>query len=158
MYLCMYAGLESAMSAGVKEVAVFGAASQSFSKKNINCSVEESIVRFKDVIDAALANNIRVRGYVSCVLGCPYEGAINPANVHFVTKKLLDMGCYEVSLGDTIGVGSAGTTRKLLDNLIHNNLPVDKLAVHFHDTYGQVIQLEVFSYFSLSVALPIPSA
>lgn len=131
-------GLEKAISLGVKEVAVFGAASETFSKTNINCSIEESLDRFKIVCDAALANNIKVRGYVSCVLGCPYEGEISPDKVAYVAQRLLDMGCYEISLGDTIGTGAAGTTHKLLDKVLET-IPADKLAVHFHDTYGQAL-------------------
>lgn len=131
-------GLDNAIMAGVKEVAVFGAASESFSQKNINCTIEESLERFRHVCTKALANNIRVRGYVSCVLGCPYEGAVNPERVVDVAKQLLDMGCYEVSLGDTIGTGTAGTTAVLL-NAVLKEIPVDKIAVHFHDTYGQAL-------------------
>jgi len=132
-------GLESAMKLGVKEVAVFGAASESFSQKNINCSIEESLGRFKEVCKVALSNNIKVRGYVSCVLGCPYEGNdISPEKVLYVTNKLLEMGCYEVSLGDTIGTGNAGSTTRLLD-VVTASVPVDKIAVHFHDTYGQAL-------------------
>jgi len=132
-------GLESAMKLGVKEVAVFGAASESFSQKNINCSIEESLGRFKEVCKVALSNNIKVRGYVSCVLGCPYEGNdVSPEKVLYVTNKLLEMGCYEVSLGDTIGTGNAGSTTRLLD-VVTASVPVDKIAVHFHDTYGQAL-------------------
>jgi len=132
-------GLESAMKLGVKEVAVFGAASESFSQKNINCSIEESLGRFKEVCKVALNNNIKVRGYVSCVLGCPYEGLdVSPEKVLYVTNKLLEMGCYEVSLGDTIGTGNAGSTTRLLD-VVTASVPVDKIAVHFHDTYGQAL-------------------
>lgn len=122
---------------GVKEVAVFGAASETFSKTNINCTIEESLDRFKIVCDTALKNNIKVRGYVSCVLGCPYEGEVSPEKVVYVAQRLLDMGCYEISLGDTIGTGAAGTTHKLLDKVLET-IPAEKLAVHFHDTYGQV--------------------
>jgi hydroxymethylglutaryl-CoA lyase len=126
------------MKLGVKEVAVFGAASESFSKKNINCSIDESLQRFDEVCKVALRNNIKVRGYVSCVLGCPYEGTdISPETVLHVTRKLLDMGCYEISLGDTIGTGNAGSTKRLLD-VVMAEVPADKIAVHFHDTYGQV--------------------
>jgi len=131
-------GLESAMKLGVKEVAVFGAASESFSRKNINCSIEESLGRFNEVCKVALENNIKVRGYVSCVLGCPYENEVSPDKVLYVTKKLLEMGCYEVSLGDTIGTGNAGSTSRLLD-VVTASVPVDKIAVHFHDTYGQAL-------------------
>jgi len=134
-------GFEMAASLGVQEVAVFGAASESFSKKNINCSIDESLVRFEEVCSAALAENIRVRGYVSCVLGCPYEGkTIKPEKVGYVTQRLLDMGCYEVSLGDTIGTGGAGTTHQLLHYLLNDlNIDRNQLAVHFHNTYGQAL-------------------
>ncbi|KAI9294759.1 pyruvate carboxyltransferase [Neoconidiobolus thromboides FSU 785] len=131
-------GLQSAIEAGAKEVAIFGAASESFSKKNINCSIDESLDRFKEVMELALKNNIKVRGYVSCVVGCPYEGYIQPEAVVKVAKKMLDMGCYEISLGDTIGVGTPGTFKKLLD-VVTKQIPIEKLAVHCHDTYGQAL-------------------
>lgn len=131
-------GFEGAIAANADEIAVFGAASESFSQKNINCSVEESLERFAPVMDAARQQNIRVRGYVSCVLGCPYEGDIAAEKVASVAKKLLDMGCYEISLGDTIGVGTPGKTREMLETVIEV-VPIDKLAVHFHDTYGQAL-------------------
>jgi hydroxymethylglutaryl-CoA lyase len=131
-------GFDLAVAAGADEVAIFGAASESFSQKNINCSIAESLQRFEAIMLAAKARNIRVRGYVSCVLGCPYEGHITPQKVAQVAKQLLDMGCYEISLGDTIG---AGTPVKTLDMLtaVAAQLPLDKLAVHFHDTYGQAL-------------------
>jgi hydroxymethylglutaryl-CoA lyase len=133
-------GLNSAISSGCEEIAVFGAASESFSKKNINCTIDESLDRFKLVCENALKINsdIKIRGYVSCVLGCPYEGDINPDKVVHVAKRLLEMGCYEISLGDTIGVGTPGSTKILLDKILQE-LPVDKIAVHFHDTYGQAL-------------------
>eukprot|EP01033_Poteriospumella_lacustris_P013387 gene13387-9586_t len=131
-------GLESALELGVKEVAVFGAASEAFSQKNINCSIAESINRFQDVMTKARAHNVKVRGYVSCVLGCPYEGAVSPDKVLEVSQRLLDMGCYEISLGDTIGVGQAGSTKRLLD-VVMKKIPRENLAVHFHDTYGQAL-------------------
>jgi isopropylmalate/homocitrate/citramalate synthase len=134
-------GLESAlMSGGVDEVAVFGAASEAFSMKNINCSIDESLKRFEPVAKMALDNKLKVRGYVSCVLGCPYSasGAITPEKVREVSLRLLDMGCYEISLGDTIGVGTAGSTEKLL-SLLLKDIAAEKLAVHFHDTYGQAL-------------------
>ncbi len=131
-------GLEGAMAVGVKEVAVFGAASEAFSQKNINCSIDEAITRFEPVCVTALAAGLRVRGYVSCVLGCPYEGEVSPQKVLRVTQRLLDMGCYEVSLGDTIGVGTAGSTHSLLNHLLPH-VPASRLAVHFHDTYGQAL-------------------
>lgn len=131
-------GFEAAMEAGADEVAIFGAASESFSQKNINCSIAESIARFVPVIEAAQQQNIKVRGYVSCVLGCPYEGDIAPEAVKQVSKQLLDMGCYEISLGDTIGVGTPLKTQQML-NAVLQDVPVKKLAVHFHDTYGQAL-------------------
>jgi hydroxymethylglutaryl-CoA lyase len=131
----------------VKEVAVFGAASESFSKRNINCSIAESLDRFEPVCRQALAQNLKVRGYVSCVLGCPYEGHVDPKKVLYVSERLLAMGCYEISLGDTIGVGNAGSTATLLDTILPA-IPASKLAVHFHDTYGQVS-----SFFLLLVRL-----
>jgi hydroxymethylglutaryl-CoA lyase len=131
-------GFERALAAGVDEVAVFGAASEAFSQKNINCGIDDSLARFSDVMAAAKAAAIPVRGYVSCVLGCPYEGDIDPAMVSHVTGKLLDMGCYEVSLGDTIGTGTAGSMATLLQVLLKDH-PAEKLAVHCHDTYGQAL-------------------
>ncbi|WP_032095760.1 MULTISPECIES: hydroxymethylglutaryl-CoA lyase [unclassified Alteromonas] len=131
-------GLDAAIEAGVTEVAVFGAASESFSKKNINCSIDESLQKFEPVIEKAHAHNMRVRGYVSCVMGCPYEGEIAPSAVSKVSKQLLDMGCYEISLGDTIGTGTPAATQRLLDSVL-TVLSVDDVAVHFHDTYGQAL-------------------
>lgn len=134
-------GLDEALRYNVNEIAVFGAASNTFSMKNINCSISDSLDKFHKVCEKALDNNILVRGYVSCVLGCPYEGYISPEKVLYVTQKLFEMGCYEVSLGDTIGVGTPGSTRKLLEFLLkkENNIDANKLAVHFHDTYGQAL-------------------
>jgi len=131
-------GFERALAAGVSEVAIFGAASESFSQKNINCSISDSLQRFEVVMTAAAQHKIAVRGYVSCVLGCPYEGTIEPAAVDTVAGALLDMGCYEVSLGDTIGTGTAGSMEQLLNKLLAN-YSADKLAVHCHDTYGQAL-------------------
>ena len=131
-------GLERALESGVKEVAVFAAASESFSQKNINCSIADSIDRFVPLIEKAFSAGITVRGYISCVLGCPYEGDIKPQQVAEVADKLLALGCYEVSLGDTIGVGTPGSTEALLSTLL-THLPADKLAVHMHDTYGQAL-------------------
>lgn len=131
-------GMEAALAAGVDEVAVFGAASESFSQRNINCSIAESIERFRPVAEVAAANRIRLRGYVSCVLGCPYEGPIAPAAVAEVAARLSDLGCYEISLGDTIGVGTPGKARAMLE-AVAARLPVERLAVHFHDTYGQAL-------------------
>ncbi|MBU2966255.1 hydroxymethylglutaryl-CoA lyase [Amphritea sp. 2_MG-2023] len=131
-------GLEAAIAAGVDEVAVFGAASEAFTQKNINCSIKESLERFAPVIELAQTHAIRVRGYVSTVLGCPYEGDIDPAQVAMVSRALLDMGCYEISLGDTIGVGTPLKAKRMLE-AVSKQVPVDKLAAHFHDTYGQAL-------------------
>ncbi|XP_073482787.1 3-hydroxymethyl-3-methylglutaryl-CoA lyase, cytoplasmic isoform X3 [Aquarana catesbeiana] len=126
------------IAAGAKEVSVFGAASETFSKKNINCSIEESMSRFDEVIQSAYGINIPVRGYVSCALGCPYEGNIEARKVAEVSKRLYSMGCYEISLGDTIGIGTPGSTKKMLEAVI-KEIPVHALAVHCHDTYGQAL-------------------
>ena len=131
-------GFERALAAGIDEVAVFGAASETFSHKNLNCGISESLTRFEGVMDAARENGIPVRGYASCVLGCPYEGEIAPAAVADLTARLFDMGCYEVSLGDTIGTGNAGTMARLLDTLLAGHAP-GTLGVHCHDTYGQAL-------------------
>lgn len=131
-------GLERAIACGVREVAVFAAASESFSQKNINCSIAESIERFKPLTEEALANGLRVRGYISCVLGCPYEGTVDVEAVSAIANQLLDMGCYEVSLGDTIGTGTPATIESLLNRLLVS-IPASKLAVHLHDTYGQAL-------------------
>lgn len=131
-------GFEAAMLAGADEVAIFGSASETFSQQNINCSIAESLERFKPVVAAAKARGINVRGYVSCVLGCPYEGDIAPENVARVAKILLDMGCYEISLGDTIGVGTPNATQSMLTAVLEI-VPKSAVAVHFHDTYGQAL-------------------
>ncbi|XP_037357333.1 hydroxymethylglutaryl-CoA lyase, mitochondrial isoform X2 [Talpa occidentalis] len=131
-------GFQAAVAAGAKEVAIFGAASELFTKKNINCSVNESLQRFDEVLKAARAAGIPVRGYVSCVLGCPYEGKISPAKVAEVSKKMYSMGCYEISLGDTIGVGTPGTMKDML-SAVMKEVPLTALAVHCHDTYGQAL-------------------
>ncbi|HEO1801805.1 TPA: hydroxymethylglutaryl-CoA lyase [Acinetobacter baumannii] len=131
-------GLESALKTEVKEIAVFIAASESFSKKNINKSIEEAIATTRDVINEALKHNIKVRGYLSCVLGCPYEGQIDIKTVVQLTKQLIDFGTYEVSLGDTIGVGTPFKTRELI-RALKEEVPISKVAGHFHDTYGQAL-------------------
>jgi hydroxymethylglutaryl-CoA lyase len=131
-------GFERALAAGADEVAVFAAVSEAFSQKNINCSIAESLQRFEAVMSAAQDAGIPVRGYASCVLGCPYEGQVAAEKTLAVTQALLDMGCYEVSLGDTIGTGSAGTMTALLQTLLAD-IPANKLAVHCHDTYGQAL-------------------
>jgi len=131
-------GFEAARAAGATEVAIFGAASESFSKKNINCSIAESLERFRPVAQAAQAANVKVRGYVSCVLGCPYEGEIKPERVADVAAALYEMGCYEVSLGDTIGTGTPGKTKAMIEACARR-VPLEKLAGHYHDTYGQAL-------------------
>jgi len=131
-------GFEGAMAVNADEVAIFGAASESFSQKNINCSIEESLERFAPIMTAAKNANIKVRGYVSCVLGCPYEGDITPEQVANVAEQLYKMGCYEISLGDTIGVGTPASVTKMIQ-AVSARVPTDKLAVHFHDTYGQAL-------------------
>ena len=131
-------GFENALAAGVDEVAVFGAASESFSQKNINCSIAESLERFLPVMEAAKQHHIPVRGYVSTVLGCPYEGDIAPEQVAKVAKALAELGCYEISLGDTIGVGTPLKAKRMLE-AVAAAVPIEKLAAHFHDTYGQAL-------------------
>ncbi|EGT39069.1 hypothetical protein CAEBREN_20663 [Caenorhabditis brenneri] len=133
------AGLKNALATGVvEEIAVFGAASDAFSLKNVNSNVEDSLKKLLEVTKIALENNIRVRGYVSVVVGCPYQGEVKPEVVAKVAEKLLEAGCYEVSLGDTIGVGTVKTVSRMLDTVL-KSVPADKLAVHFHDTYGQAL-------------------
>jgi len=132
-------GLEAARAAtAVEEIAVFGAASESFSRRNTNCSIDDGLARFADVCAAALDAGLRVRGYVSCVLGCPYEGDVDPARVAQVAGALFDMGCYEISLGDTIGTGTPFAARKMIER-VADRVPIDRLAAHFHDTYGQAL-------------------
>ncbi|XP_049473772.1 hydroxymethylglutaryl-CoA lyase, mitochondrial isoform X2 [Panthera uncia] len=131
-------GFQAAVAAGAKEVSIFGAASEQFTKKNTNCSIDESLQRADEILRAARAAGIPVRGYVSCVLGCPYEGKISPAKVAEITKKMYSMGCYEISLGDTIGVGTPGIMKDMLSAVTYE-VPVAALAVHCHDTYGQAL-------------------
>jgi hydroxymethylglutaryl-CoA lyase len=131
-------GFEAARAAGATEVAIFGAASESFSKRNINCSIAESLERFRPVAEAARATNVKVRGYISCVLDCPYEGPIDAEKVAVVAGALYDMGCYEISLGDTIGTGTPGRTQKMIE-AVAKRVPIGKLAGHYHDTYGQAL-------------------
>ena len=131
-------GFEAAMAAGCQEVAVFGAASETFSQRNIHCSIGESLERFQSVTQAARARDIPVRGYVSCVLGCPYEGAIAPSSVARVAGALYEMGCYEISLGDTIGVGTPSEAVAMVEE-VARRVPMSALAGHFHDTYGQAL-------------------
>ncbi|XP_008689988.1 3-hydroxymethyl-3-methylglutaryl-CoA lyase, cytoplasmic isoform X4 [Ursus maritimus] len=131
-------GFHRAVAAGATEISVFGAASESFSKKNINCSIEESMEKFEEVVKSARHMNIPARGYVSCALGCPYEGNITPQKVTEVSKRLYGMGCYEISLGDTIGVGTPGSMKRMLESVM-KEIPPSALAVHCHDTYGQAL-------------------
>nr|XP_044632823.1 3-hydroxymethyl-3-methylglutaryl-CoA lyase, cytoplasmic isoform X2 [Equus asinus] len=131
-------GFHRAVAAGATEISVFGAASESFSKKNINCSIEESMEKFEEVVKSARHMNIPARGYVSCALGCPYEGGITTQKVTEVSKRLYGMGCYEISLGDTIGVGTPGSMRRMLESVM-KEIPPSALAVHCHDTYGQAL-------------------
>jgi len=131
-------GLKAALAAGAKQIAVFASCSESFSYKNINCSIEESLKRFIPVMELAHEKKIRVRGYLSCVLGCPYEGPIAPDNVGRIAKALYKMGCYEISLGDTIGCGTPASTLSMLREVM-NYVPKKQIAVHFHDTYGQTL-------------------
>jgi hydroxymethylglutaryl-CoA lyase len=131
-------GFDAAKASHVEEIAVFGAASESFSQKNINCSIDESLDRFAPVCEAAKGAGIRVRGYVSCVLGCPYEGEIAPEKVAHVSQRLAALGCYEISLGDTIGVGTPAKAERMIE-AVAAVVPRERLAVHFHDTYGQAL-------------------
>lgn len=131
-------GFEAARAAGAKEIAIFGAATESFSRKNINCSIAESLERFAPVAAAAKEAGILVRGYVSCVLGCPYEGPVTPEAVARISKDLWDLGCFEISLGDTIGIGTPAKAKAMLE-AVAAELPMESLAVHFHDTYGQAL-------------------
>ncbi|MEO8400925.1 MAG: hydroxymethylglutaryl-CoA lyase [Gammaproteobacteria bacterium] len=131
-------GFEQALSVNVKEVSVFTTVSETFCQRNTNCSIAESLQKITDVISVAKKNNIRVRGYLSCVLGCPFEGDMSPDNVANLAEKLIQLGCYEISLGDTIGVGTPGKTQQLL-NKVMTKISIEKIAVHFHDTYGQAL-------------------
>jgi hydroxymethylglutaryl-CoA lyase len=144
-------GFEAALAAGADEVAVFGAASESFSQKNIHCSIAESLQRFEPVLQAARLRGVPVRGYVSCVLDCPYEGAIAPAAVASVAHALHEMGCHEISLGDTIGTGTPGRTAAMLE-AVARRVPMAHLAGHFHDTYGQALA-NVYAALQLGVAV-----
>ncbi|WP_444892639.1 hydroxymethylglutaryl-CoA lyase [Microbulbifer sp. TRSA001] len=144
-------GYERAVEAKADEVAVFGAASEAFTQKNINCSIAESLERFRPLVEKAKQDGIPVRGYVSCVLGCPYEGDIDPAKVAEVSAALLEMGCYEISLGDTIGVGTPESAKRMLEKVMAR-VPVEKLAVHFHDTYGQALA-NIYAALQMGVAV-----
>ena len=131
-------GLIAALAVGVSEIAVFSSASETFSSRNTNCSIEQGLARFDEVCVAAQASGVRVRGYISCVLGCPYEGSVEPDRVADIASELMRMGCYEVSLGDTIGTGTPGKTRSLIE-VVAGKVPLKNLAGHFHDTYGQAL-------------------
>ena len=144
-------GLEAALAAGVEEIAVFGAASESFSRKNINCSIAGSLERFRPVVEAARARALRVRGYISCVAGCPYEGPIAPAAVARVAKALHEMGCAEISLGDTIGTGTPRKMQAMIE-AVAREVPLERLAVHCHDTYGQALA-NIYAALALGVAV-----
>ena len=143
-------GFEAALAAGAGEIAVFGAASEAFSQKNINCSIAESLARFEPVVKAAKQHGLAVRGYISCVAGCPYQGAVAPAAVADVAAALYRMGCYEISLGDTIGVGTPGRIQAMLA-AVAQAVPTEKLAAHFHDTYGQALA-NLYAAMELGVA------
>ena len=144
-------GFEQALAAGAQEIAVFAAASEAFSQKNINCSIAESLARFRPVAEAARQHNIRVRGYVSCVLGCPYQGEVQPAAVAEVAARLHEMGCYEISLGDTIGVGTPAAAQRMLRE-VAQHVPVAQLAGHYHDTYGQALA-NIYASLEMGVAV-----
>jgi isopropylmalate/homocitrate/citramalate synthase len=143
-------GFEAARAAGATDVAIFGAASEAFSKKNINCSIAESLERFEPIALESRKSNIRVRGYVSCVLGCPYQGEIKPDKVAEVAGALYDMGCYEVSLGDTIGTGTPGKTKAMIEACARR-VPLERLAGHYHDTYGQALA-NIYASLEMGVA------
>jgi hydroxymethylglutaryl-CoA lyase len=144
-------GFERAISVSANEVAIFAAASEEFSQKNINCSIAESLKRFEPVIEAAQEKNIPVRGYISCVAGCPYSGKVEFEQVANIAKDLLDMGCYEISLGDTIGVGTAGQIQQLIET-VAKKIAIEKLAVHMHDTYGQALA-NIFASLEMGVSV-----
>ena len=131
-------GFDAAVEAGAEEVAIFAAASETFSQKNLNCSIAESLKRFAAVADAASALEIRLRGYVSCVVACPYEGAVDPEKTAWVAQRLFAMGCHEISLGDTIGAGTPASIRRMIE-ACGAVVPIDRLAGHYHDTYGMAI-------------------
>jgi hydroxymethylglutaryl-CoA lyase len=144
-------GYQRALEARADEVAVFGAASETFTQKNINCSIAESLERFRPLLEQAKQDGIPVRGYVSCVLGCPYEGEISPAKVAEVSAALHEMGCYEISLGDTIGVGTPDAAKRMIES-VAARVPLEKLAVHFHDTYGQALA-NIYAALQMGVAV-----
>lgn len=131
-------GLNAAIEAGVTEVAIFTAASELFCQKNINCSIADSLMHFREILEITQQKNIRVRGYISTVFSCPYQGSICVSQVTSISRQLIDMGCYEISLGDTIGTGTAKQVTNLL-NALRQEIAIEKIAVHFHDTYGQAL-------------------
>lgn len=131
-------GMQRAVASGAETVAVFVAASEGFNQKNVNCSIEDSFVRFESVMKLANNNGIKVRGYLSCVMGCPYEGKVKPMKVATIARRLHELGCYEVSLGDTIGIGTPLQSRRMID-VVSTQVPLEKLAIHFHDTRGQAL-------------------
>ena len=132
------AGYENAVKTGCSHIAVFTAASETFAQRNINSTIADSLARYRELCKKAAKDGLQVRGYLSCVLGCPYEGHISPKKVADVAAELHEMGCYEISLGDTIGVGTAGSTHRMLDEVL-KRVPLEKVAVHYHDTYGQAL-------------------
>ena len=144
-------GFDAAIEAGAQEVAIFGAASETFSQKNINCGIAESLKRFAAVVDAASALDVRVRGYVSCVVACPYEGPVDPQKAAWVARQLVDMGCYEVSLGDTIGAGTPASVKRMIEACA-TVVPIERLAGHYHDTYGMAIA-NIYASLQLGMAV-----
>lgn len=145
-------GLERAIQNHVKSIAVFTTVSETFCQRNTNCSIKESLERINAVVLEAKQHKIKVRGYISCVLGCPYEGETDPALTASITQELLDLGCFEVSLGDTIGVGTPGKTMNLIKTILHTGIAIEKLAVHFHDTYGQALA-NIFASLQLGISV-----
>lgn len=144
-------GLEAALAAGAKEIAIFAAASETFSRNNINCSIAESLARFKIVVEVAARRGLWARGYVSCALGCPYEGAVAPGQVAAVARELRAIGCEEIALGDTIGVGTPLEARRLVE-MVAREVGLERVAVHFHDTYGQALA-NIFACLEAGVAV-----
>jgi len=144
-------GLEAAIASGVEEVAVFAAASEAFSRRNINCSIAESLERFQPVMEEAARQGLKVRGYVSCVLGCPYQGEVPLADVAMVSRRLKEMGCYEISLGDTIGVGTPLKAVRMVEAVMED-VPTEQIALHFHDTYGQALA-NIYACLGLGVSV-----
>ena len=144
-------GFERALEAGVKEIAVFSAASEEFTQKNTNCSIEESINRFRPVLEEAQKNNIPVRGYISCVLGCPYQGNVAIEDVVNLAAKMTEMGCFQISLGDTIGAGTPVQAKRMVQK-VSERVPVSKLALHFHDTRGQALA-NIYACLELGVSI-----